>query len=612
VVADGRGARRLKEHEPDADGPGNAGRAEVVGTVDVRTKSFSGHGLRQDQALATDEGPPSVRTAAPRVIAATATATGATATHHRADDALRDAHERFHTAFHRAPIGLALVALNGEILHVNLALCGIVGYPHEILMTMPFQDLSHPDDNEGDSSFARQLLAGQIPSYSVEKRFFHADGHIVWVNVSASIVRGAGGTPDHFIAHIEDVTERKRVEESLRRESATVRLLKSVATAANSASHPDEAFASALDAVCAHAGWPIGLVYYRAEDTDELVPSDIWHIDDAAQFADLPSRVRPLHRGEGLSGRVLATGRPTWVGEFTADRVAADGRTVETGLKGGGLAFPVLVGSEIVAVLTFFSLHATQPDQDLLELMANVGTQLGRVVERARLEEQQERLDAARSRFVANAAHELRTPLATLRMVAGLLGTRRDSMTADQIEECCDLLERQGHNLDALVGDLLDLTRIEHDDPVEARDTVAVDELVARATETAPPPDRVTLTIELQPGLTAVGHPDRLNRVLVNLLTNAYRHGGRSVYLSSRVVGRETIVAVEDDGDGVPAELVANLFEPFTRATDGREPGHGLGLAIAAGIVERLGGRISYTNPPSGGARFTVRVPTAP
>ena len=93
------------------------------------------------------------------------------------------------------------------------------------------------------------------------------------------------------------------------------------------------------------------------------MPSTIWHIDDARSSPDLPARVRPLHRGEGLSGRVLATGRPTWVSEFTADRVAADGRTVELGLKGGGLAFPVLVGSEIVAVLTFFSLHATQPDQ---------------------------------------------------------------------------------------------------------------------------------------------------------------------------------------------------------------------------------------------------------
>ena len=527
----------------------------------------------------------------------------------RGEAKLREATKRFQLAFDNAPIGMALVAPDGRWLHVNEAVCRITGYSADDLVQLTFQDITHPDDLAADEGYVERVLAGEIPRYSMEKRYFHADGHVVWVNLHVSLVRGLDGAPRYFISQIEDVTDRKHMEGALSRETATVRLLRRVAVAANEATHPDDAFATAIGAICAYTGCPIGHVYARTRDTDRLVATAIWHFDDAERYAEFRRATEEceLPPGEDLPEAVLQRGHATWVNELVGKRGTI---AHELGIR-SGFAFPVLIGREVAAVLEFFSTDAMEPQLDLLGVMADVGTQLGRVVERARIDEQQVELGAARSRFVANAAHELRTPLATLRTVAGLLGTRRDDMTADEVEQCCEILERQGRHLEALVADLLDLTTIEHG-AVDARVVPSpVDELLAHAIAIAPPPRHVTLATALEPGLVVQGDADRLGRVLVNLLTNAYRHGGPDVRVGACGDGDHVVIAVEDDGDGVSPQVAAQLFEPFTRAASRRDGGNGLGLAIAQGIVDQHGGSIEYEPRQPRGARFVVRLPVA-
>jgi PAS domain S-box-containing protein len=505
---------------------------------------------------------------------------------------------------------MALVGPDGRWLYVNPAVCRIVGYAADELMQLTFQDITHPDDLETDLGLMHQVLADEIPSYSMEKRYFHSDGHVVWVNLHVSLVRGVDGAPRYFISQIEDVTDRKNMEEALRRETATVRLLRQVAVAANEATHPDEAFGTAIDAICAHTGCVVGHVYRRAADRNVLVPTGIWHLDDEVALAGVRRATESceLMPGEGLPGTVLERGRAILTSEVTTQLGPRVEECIAQGIR-SGFAFPVLVGKEIVAVLEFFSTATTEPDAELLEVMANIGTLLGRVVERAAIHEQQHALVVARSRFVANAAHELRTPLATLRTVAGLLGSRRDDMDADEIEQCCEILERQGRHLDTLVDDLLDLTAIEHGTPDEPVVPIAVDALIEHALAIARPPAEVTLETRLGAGIVVSGDLDRLTRVLVNLLTNAYRHGGPNIVVTSAIEHVTAVIAVEDDGDGVTEAVAAQLFEPFTRATIRGDKGNGLGLAIARGIVEHHGGTIAYEPCIPNGARFVVHLP---
>ena len=133
----------------------------------------------------------------------------------RMEEALRESEERFRTAMIYAPIGKALVGLDGRFLAVNAALCEIVGYSEEELLTRTFQDITHPDDLDADLANAHLLREGALRSYQMEKRYFHKQGHVVWILLSGSLVRGQDGAPLYFIAQIQDITERKRIETAL-------------------------------------------------------------------------------------------------------------------------------------------------------------------------------------------------------------------------------------------------------------------------------------------------------------------------------------------------------------------------------------------------------------
>jgi diguanylate cyclase (GGDEF)-like protein/PAS domain S-box-containing protein len=129
----------------------------------------------------------------------------------RAEEQVRNLTRQFETAFEAAPIGMALVSLDGRWLRVNRRLCEITGYSPDELAEMTFQDITHPEDLEADLAQADQLLAGEIESYTMEKRYFTKAGHLIWVLLSGSLVRDDAGEPLHFIAQVTDISERRRM-----------------------------------------------------------------------------------------------------------------------------------------------------------------------------------------------------------------------------------------------------------------------------------------------------------------------------------------------------------------------------------------------------------------
>jgi PAS domain S-box-containing protein/diguanylate cyclase (GGDEF)-like protein len=132
-----------------------------------------------------------------------------------AEAALRDSEERFRLAFDHAPIGIALVSPGGEFMRVNGTLCQMIGYSAEDLLASTFQDITHPDDLDADLDYVRQMLAGEIRTYEMEKRYFRADGSVIWILLSVSLVRDADGDPLYFISQIQDIDDRKRAEREL-------------------------------------------------------------------------------------------------------------------------------------------------------------------------------------------------------------------------------------------------------------------------------------------------------------------------------------------------------------------------------------------------------------
>jgi PAS domain S-box-containing protein len=133
------------------------------------------------------------------------------------EDRMRESEERFRGAFEHAALGMALVAPDGRYLKVNPTLCTMVGYGEEELLATNVTAITHADDVSKDLELSAQLLAGVINWFNLEKRYVHRDGHLVWVNVSASLVRDSSGEPLYGVGLIQDITARKEAETALQR-----------------------------------------------------------------------------------------------------------------------------------------------------------------------------------------------------------------------------------------------------------------------------------------------------------------------------------------------------------------------------------------------------------
>ncbi|MBD0312082.1 MAG: PAS domain S-box protein [Microcoleus sp. T3-bin5] len=133
----------------------------------------------------------------------------------RAEIALRDSEERFRAIFEQAAVGIAKTALCGQFMRVNPGFCQIVRYAESELLQKNWQAITHPDDIEADREYVSSLLSGNIQTFSLEKRLVCKDEAVRWANVTVSAMRDANGTPQYLICAIEDISERKLVQELL-------------------------------------------------------------------------------------------------------------------------------------------------------------------------------------------------------------------------------------------------------------------------------------------------------------------------------------------------------------------------------------------------------------
>src|SRR5438552_2221098 len=159
----------------------------------------------------------------------------------------------------------------------------------------------------------------------------------------------------------------------------------------------------AVDRFCGYTGWPVGHAYILAQDSSRQLVSSVWHLKSPEKFTTLRKVTNStvFTTGIGLPGRVLANGRPAWIVDVTKDTNFPRAELAQDiGVK-AAFGFPVLISKEVVAVLEFFSDTPHEPDEALLETMAHIGTQLGRVIERKRYEEQ----------LIHNAVHDPLTQL---------------------------------------------------------------------------------------------------------------------------------------------------------------------------------------------------------
>ncbi len=230
----------------------------------------------------------------------------------QAEEELRESEERFSNAFEFAPIGKALVSLDGSILKVNQALCRFMGYTEEELISKTFQELTHPEDLDSDLGYLQQMIAGEIPSYQMEKRYIHKDGSIVWALLSASVVRDGNGKPAYAISQIEDITRRKNAEEEIsRRAKETSALLETSLALTN----------LDLKAILQDIGNSAKNLFAADGCRIFLMQPDGETLRCVLALQESPSAFLSLviKLGEGVTGSVAASGRAEIVNEMLND-----------------------------------------------------------------------------------------------------------------------------------------------------------------------------------------------------------------------------------------------------------------------------------------------------
>jgi PAS domain S-box-containing protein len=220
--------------------------------------------------------------------------------------------------------------------------------------------------------------------------------------------------------------------------------------------------------------------------------------------------------------------------------------------------------------------------------------------------EQRRTAEAGRA-FLANAAHELRTPLTSIMGLIDLVAGVGRTAGLPLLDEYCDMLRKQGVRARRLISGLLDVSRMEQGLLEINMQCVPVLEAVRRSADAVAQAAERPLQVDVPDSLAVQADPLRLEEALVNLLQNAYVHGGSSVGVAAVANGDDVHLEVWDDGAGVPADLLPHLFEPFARGLEARNvEGSGLGLTIVRGLVQAQGGRAWYEPRQPRGARFLI------
>jgi PAS domain S-box-containing protein len=511
---------------------------------------------------------------------------------------------RLHSYFEMPVAGIAITSPEKGWLEMNAGLVAMLGYTAQELAGVTWADLTYPDDLTADVTQFNRALAGEIDAYALEKRFIRKDGAVIWTSMSVNCVRNPDRTVEYFVALLQEITERKKAEDALRRSESQYRLLAENMVDVIWTLNLQGQFTYVSPSVERLRGYTPQEVLAQSP-TEALTPASRQIMQESLVT------VLPL----ALQGAQTYTLQPAG---FELEQPRKDGSTVwteaivkvlfdEEGTCRGFLGVSRDIAERKRADATLRALN-----QELAASNAALEEAIARANE---LAEKAEAASTAKSEFLANMSHEIRTPMnGVIGMTDLLLGT---DLTQEQ-RYYAETVRSSGEALLAVINDILDFSKIEArkldlqllDFDLESMLDDFAATLAYRAQEKG-----LELLCSADPDIPTqlCGDPGRLRQVLTNLAGNAikFTDAGEVAIRVSRVVesAHEVILRFEvnDTGIGVPADRIGLLFNKFSQidaAAWRRYGGTGLGLAISKQLAGLMGGEIGVESIEGAGSRF--------
>lgn len=403
-------------------------------------------------------------------------------------------------------------------------------------------------------------------------------------------------------------------------------------------SNIQDAFKPILKEICYYTGCPIGHAYIISIDNANLLePSAIWYhenVEGFAAFRDITAKTK-FERGRGLPGRVLANRQPHWIVDIAKDSNFSRAKIAEkVGIK-SGFAFPVLVGNEVVSVLEFFSTEVIDPDNNLLNILNDIGVQLGRVIERNRVEkeldkyrrhleglvrERTQELEKAQEELInkerlavlgqltATVSHEIRNPLGTVRNAVFSIGEAVKHNETDRVNRSLKLAERNIKRCDRIINELLDFTR-ERKINCELTN---IDSWLESVLDEQEIPEGIECVRELNTDIELPIDRELLYRAINNVFSNAVQalqeenSNGNQLKVKTTVNGELLELHFIDTGPGIPEELTEKIFEPLFST---KSFGIGLGVPVIKDMMEAHHGKFEIKSELGKGTTATLSLP---
>lgn len=509
----------------------------------------------------------------------------------RVEHDLKVSETRFKGAFEYSAIGMALVSTEGKWLRVNKRLCQILGYTSEEMLTKNFQEITHPDDLDLDLKHLNKMLNGEVEFYQMEKRYFHASGHILWVMLSVSMVRDLNGELLYFVSQIEDITKRKAAEQALVKANLELSGILSATT---------QVALISSDVYGTVTHFNVG-----AENLLQYTADEVVHRENMLKFhlwSEVDEHATHLTRvfGRKISGfdALVEYARQ---GDYESRQWNY--------IRKDGSHFPVEM------VIT----PIRDGEDEITGFLAVAVDVTDRVKRKNELHKAKEELEALTVRlkkqntqlgdFAHITSHNLRAPVSNLSSLLMMHNTLADP------EEKEDLLEKFKTVTEHLYDTLNELTETLKitDNPNIPRQNLkfkntfqkTLEILSGQILETGA---QITGDFSAAPELCY--HRSYLESIFLNLISNAlkYRSPQRTPIIHARSWEEkgEMKLSVTDNGLGIDMKRQAHKLFGLHKTFHRNKASRGVGLFVTRAQVESQGGEISATSEVDKGSTFTV------